>query len=1302
MDQGGRGHSFVEPLEQRLLMRVLGVDVSQFQGSMDWSDTWNQGGRFAFIRASRSDTVPDSQVNNFVPAAKSQGLLVGVYHRALPFSNTADTGAFRDPIVDADAFIAAGGAYMGDGFMRPVLDIENGASLRDNPVNGYNLSQWAVAFINRIKEVKGVEPLVYANGNYARNYLDSSVAAATPDLWIARWNNPFPNPHTDQPQDVSGWPNLYGHWNLNGYNAAPHPDSWKFWQYSAGGNGLGATWGAGSVDIDLDVWNGDNINVLKQNFVTGAADIPTLASPANGATGISPENVTLDWNDSAGAVAYDLFLDGVEVASDITSSDYTLATTLTAGAHNWYVVAKGVLSDDDTHVAGDTWAFTTEGAPELPGIITGALFNDLDADAVRDAGEPALEGRTVWLDADNDSVRDIDETSAITNSLGQYSFTVDPGTYTVRQVLPSGWYQTVPSSNAGRIATVAAGETVTLFAFGSALQTSTITGALFHDLDADATLDAGEPALAGRTVWVDADSDAVFDSGERSAVTDSTGRYTLTVAPGTHLVRQVLPSGWYQTVPVSNGGRVVTVAAGATATLFGFGSAQFATISGALFHDLNGNAARETDEPILANRTVWIDRDNDAVFDSGEPSAVTNALGQYTFTVAPGSYTVRQVLPANWYQTVPSNNGGRSITVVAGAVETLFAFGSTQFATITGTVFHDVNANAALNTGEPGIGGRTVWIDTNNNSVFDAGESSMITDSAGRYGFTVTPGTYTVRQVLPDGWYQTVPFNNGGRTTSIASGGVINQPAFGSAQLARINGALFHDLNGDARWDADESSLESRTVWIDTDNDAVVDNGEQATVTDAAGRYSFAVRPGTYTIRQVLPSGWYQTIPLDNAGAAATVTAGASVDLPAFGSAAFATLSGTLFHDLNGDAALDANEPMLEGRTVWIDADDDAVFDEGESSTVTDTAGGYHFTVRAGNYIVRQLLPDNWYQTVPSGDAGQAITIASGGAINLSPFGATQYASITGALFHDLNGDAVLDAVEPALSERMVWIDSNNNGILDTDENSAVTDSAGRYSFIVKPGTYTVRQVLPETWYQTVPSNDAGWTATVVSGSTVELNAFSATQFATISGALFHDLNADAALNSNEPLLSGRMVWIDKDNDAVLDADEASCLTDSAGRYSFTVTPGTYTVRQILPDGWYQTVPASDAGRTTIVASGGSENLFAFGSARFGSISGSVFRDRNGNGVFDHNDFALPGWTVYLDADRDGALDSGERRTTTDSGGNWTFTGLVAGTYTVRVLPAWDYRVTTPPADSFTHTLFSGTTITDDVFGLRP
>ena len=79
------------------------------------------------------------------------------------------------------------------------------------------------------------------------------------------------------------------------------------------------------------------------------------------------------------------------------------------------------------------------------GEIRGAKWNDLDGNGVQDAGEAGLEGWTVFLDADGDSVLDTGETSTSTGADASYSFgNLAPGTYIVAEVSQDGWTQTFP------------------------------------------------------------------------------------------------------------------------------------------------------------------------------------------------------------------------------------------------------------------------------------------------------------------------------------------------------------------------------------------------------------------------------------------------------------------------------------------------------------------------------------------------------------------------------------------------------------------------------------------------------------------------------------------------------------------------------------------------------------------------------------------------------------------------------------------------------------------------------------------
>lgn len=77
---------------------------------------------------------------------------------------------------------------------------------------------------------------------------------------------------------------------------------------------------------------------------------------------------------------------------------------------------------------------------------------------------------------------------------------------------------------------------------------------------------------------------------------------------------------------------------------------------------------------------------------------------------------------------------------------------------IQGTVWDDQTIDAIRSSTEPGLAGRTVFLDQNQNKVLDFGELSTTTDFAGKYQFTnLAAGTYHVAQVLPTDWHQAFP-----------------------------------------------------------------------------------------------------------------------------------------------------------------------------------------------------------------------------------------------------------------------------------------------------------------------------------------------------------------------------------------------------------------------------------------------------------------------------------------------------------------------------------------------------------------
>jgi uncharacterized protein (DUF2141 family) len=131
----------------------------------------------------------------------------------------------------------------------------------------------------------------------------------------------------------------------------------------------------------------------------------------------------------------------------------------------------------------------------------------------------------------------------------------------------------------------------------------------------------------------------------------------------------------------------------------------------------------------------------------------SDAVFSGTFPSIPsGNYFVGWTIDSGGTQAEfdESNNTG----VITGSLLTVAAGAGS----IAGTVFEDVNGNGTQDSGELGLAGWTVYLDQNRNGRFDTGEPSTASTSAGSYAFNnLSPGTYTVAQILQSGWRQTSP-----------------------------------------------------------------------------------------------------------------------------------------------------------------------------------------------------------------------------------------------------------------------------------------------------------------------------------------------------------------------------------------------------------------------------------------------------------------------------------------------------------------------------------------------------------------
>ena len=632
------------------------------------------------------------------------------------------------------------------------------------------------------------------------------------------------------------------------------------------------------------------------------------------------------------------------------------------------------------------------------------------------------------------------------------------------------------------------------------------------------------------------------------------------------------------------------------------GGGEFGAIRGLTFEDMDhkGSYAELLDRP-LPGVTVYVDYDDNDQPDAGEPTTVSGPDGIYTFTDIPvGVHTVRQI-PIDDPEVVPTLSEGEA--VVYEGVNEGPPLGHFRFGSIRGLVFDDFNGNQRRDPGdlsEVPMAGWEVYLDLNANRQLDPGEPARVTGADGTYRFDhIDAGSYLVRVERRPGWYTAVDqFQAVVRSSTDAVVG-----DFAMTSNAVVTGRVFDDdvfgagfRNG--VFDEGEG-IGGVTVYADFNENGTLDSGEQQTTTITfpyegypVGTYFLGrLSDRAYRIRVVSPPNYGLLVPA--AGLHSVVaTRGQAVGNFDFGHGRLATVTGNVFNDLDADGSpRQPQDPGLPVATrVFADLDADQAFDAGEPFTFSDpSTGDYALPLDAGTYTLRAELPPGWVPSFPA-SRSYTVTLAKLETVTGRDFGGFTFGSVSGVLFDDRDADGVQDTGESLLEGRTVYIDLDRDGNPDAGEVSTATAADGSYSIGgLLPGTYQVRQVLPDGWLQTFPGAALPHVVGVLSNTDAGGRNFGSRQpRATISGLVFSDLDGDGVRDAGEPTLADRTVYLDADNDAALDAGERSVVTNGSGGYLFdNLTADTYFVRLVVPAGSVQTAPA--AGEPHVVAASGSQ-----------------------------------------------------------------------------------------------------------------
>ena len=943
-----------------------------------------------------------------------------------------------------------------------------------------------------------------------------------------------------------------------------------------------------------------------------------------------------------------------------------------------------------------------------PAVVAGQVFEDLNGNGVRDAGETGLDGWTIeLLDADTHDVLstavsasvDVDGSGAIDpeTETGLYSFAgLFPGDYLVRQTPQAGYLQVAPEPI---VVTYEATETLTsvnetvTFEFDVDVQSLplAVDGAVLDVITEDdikgvpTYLQVFGEGMALGNVFEQYEWDNSDPAHEQLPVTYA---QLMTMAADGVLSFELSPMGplnhlEFLTVSVTFSGVVDPAYHELTLTSDSAVDADFALIqsdsslAGQVFEDIDASGAREAGEArlngwhvdlvdtatgLVVARATTSDLDLDG---SGAIDPETET-GRYVFAdVLPGDYEVRQVGQSTHLQTLPA--AAYALTVGVDDPHAGLDFGNQLIPiTIQGSVFRDIDKNGRQDFGEVGDDGRTVeLIDTATGAVIATavtasvdldgnGSINPVTES-GRYRFVdLAPGRYTVRGYLPAGtWGWTGPLDG-----PQILGDIFQIGEFGEGLGNRPQAAMDADGNTFVTWMSQNVS-DTFDVWgraylpdgtprgpaFPVDVDANMDARRPMIATTSAGDVVI-----TWTAENETTSHWdayVRRFSIDGTAITGAIPVNTATEAMYFSS----------------DVAVDVSGNFV---VVWADLSELDGDRHGVFARLFDVNGA----PLTGEFLVNETTDDNQHSP--------AVAMAPDGRFVVawqSPRPGSTVDDIAVARIYDANGQALTGEFRALPAT-------------DVDDIHAVADTAGTFLIVADGRPHSI----PDGW----EGQRYDWTGQAV-GDPLDLFSEVGDVQMVADGTVVH---AVEQWDSHQyPFM--RMQIISPLGRTLTDRNVSGSWYPGQTGAGVAANDNNQMVQV-----WRRGNPGDDSrgifGRFMVGGLVGGEYIFdatwgdsfdgALGYAQPNGLSGQVFDDTNANGLLNPSEVGLSGWELELvdpgtglvldqtltgdvDLDGDGVIDP-----TTESG-LYTFDTAETGDLLVRLVlaPGWLATAPAPP-----------------------
>ncbi len=1032
--------------------------------------------------------------------------------------------------------------------------------------------------------------------------------------------------------------------------------------------------------------------------------------------------------------------DGAYRFAGLTPGQYYVSIALPAGK------ALGDLKTAEPFQLESGQVLIWDAGVIAPASLLVNAFWDSSNDGIQGIYERAIEGTLAEV-IPADSQTNAVAAQAYTNNTGTASFdSLPPGEYVIRFTLPEGYwlsmqgtetgskYNAVPmaDSRQGTTApfTLAQGKEQGVGVGG--IKTGLVSGRAWLDQNKDGIMGENEPGLAGCGITLSSAKSGLT----YSYTTDDTGLYEIVARTDTYQMTVTGPEGMTFTRSSAAGGvkRSIFTAEGVTAGekryLFESGTKEEnqnigfvlgVNLSGVAFLDADYNGVWDAGEQPLPGVTVELSTAANKTLGS----VTTDDDGTFRFdSLRGGEYELRAVLPdtgivfskaaegieyANLFVQNKGKRENTAILFLESGMDRTVGVGAVVPGSVSGGVFEDENYNGLYDTGEKPVSGVVVrLLDPDGNTV-----ASMETKADGNFSFaSLMPMAYTLGVEKPLGWMFTRQAEGLNRSCIVSARGNegLSEPIpvalgqqvaamhAGIVPPASVSGQVFGDKNDDGLPNNGESGFEGVSVTL------LNEAGEKVAglVTGADGSYAFNdLHPGRYALRYDLPqdtvfakvaSGGNSITGegLAAAGEAFDLAIGREKQAPLCGVVALARISGVAFHDMNANGMYEDEEGRLEGLTLTLTqkSTGQAIF-----QIVTGEDGAFLMDrLRPGSYALSAGLPagmiftrENEEALLPASLQAQGsidIEIAMGQRLDNRLIGGTVPASIAGRVWLDENNNGLLEQGEALLRGLTVMlVDSqtaNPYARLTTDESGAFLLPA------VHPGSYDITVVLPDN--SIAANREAGenqfadsaagkMTLTgldVAEGEAVADIRAGVRQYTSIAGSVWLDEQGHLApVGAVSVSLYGSSDW---------STPLMTYVTAEDGAYRFDkLMPGEYKIAALLPDGFLFVKPRDERlvlGQAVSVVSNpddGASDTFSLymgkdqtaqdiGAVKTGSLGDIAWLDENKNGLQDAGEPGIPGLTVTLLQD---GIAVGE--TVTDAYGYYLFENVYPMASQVRV-----------------------------------